>query len=38
LDALIRKYVDKGRAADEAGDTEGREQVAVNIYGFPFRP
>lgn len=35
---LIKKYQDQGRAAEEAGDTEGREQVAIHLYGFPFRP
>ncbi|MET9434525.1 helix-turn-helix domain-containing protein [Streptomyces sp. NPDC006551] len=37
LDAVLKKYDDKGRAADRAGDTEGREHVAVHLYGFPFR-
>ncbi|MCF2436856.1 hypothetical protein LV779_33610 [Streptomyces thinghirensis] len=27
----------EGRAADAAGDTEGRENVALHVYGFPFR-
>ncbi|MFD9006028.1 ArsR/SmtB family transcription factor [Streptomyces sp. NPDC059582] len=35
--ALVRKYDEKGRAAEAAGDTEGRESVAVHVYGFPFR-
>ncbi|POX52171.1 transcriptional regulator [Streptomyces sp. Ru71] len=34
---LVRKYEQLGRAAAEAGDTEGRENVAVHTYGFPFR-
>ncbi|MGD1217973.1 MULTISPECIES: ArsR/SmtB family transcription factor [Streptomyces] len=34
---LVRKYDERGRAAEEAGDTEGRENVAVHLYGFPFR-
>ncbi|MEV0095641.1 helix-turn-helix domain-containing protein [Streptomyces sp. NPDC050738] len=38
LSDLVKKYQDKGRAADEAGDTEGREHVALHVYGFPFRP
>ncbi|WP_037668792.1 transcriptional regulator [Streptomyces griseus] len=35
--ALLRRYEDQGRAADAAGDTEGRENVAVHTYAFPFR-
>ena len=35
--ALVRKYEERGRAADASGDTEGRENVAVHTYGFPFR-
>ncbi|MEW2045352.1 helix-turn-helix domain-containing protein [Streptomyces sp. NPDC005476] len=35
--ALARKYDEKGRGADAAGDTEGRESVALHVYGFPFR-
>ncbi|MET8568653.1 helix-turn-helix domain-containing protein [Streptomyces sp. NPDC004783] len=35
--ALARKYEEKGRAAEAAGDTEGRENVALHVYGFPFR-
>ncbi|MDH6627041.1 DNA-binding transcriptional ArsR family regulator [Streptomyces sp. LBL] len=38
LHVLMSKYVDKGRAAEAAGDTEGRENVALHLYGFPFRP
>ncbi|WP_329115933.1 ArsR/SmtB family transcription factor [Streptomyces sp. NBC_01465] len=38
LGDVVKKYQDKGRAADEAGDTEGREQVAIHAYAFPFRP
>lgn len=34
---LLRKYEERGRAADAAGDTEGRENVAVHTYAFPFR-
>ncbi|MDH6698222.1 helix-turn-helix domain-containing protein [Streptomyces griseoviridis] len=37
LDALLRKYQALGRAAEEAGDTEGRENVAVHVQAFPFR-
>lgn len=36
--ALARKYDALGRAAEAAGDTEGREHVALHITGFPFRP
>ncbi|MDG9725423.1 ArsR/SmtB family transcription factor [Streptomyces sp. DH41] len=35
--ALAEKYDEKGRAAEAAGDTEGRENVALHVYGFPFR-
>ncbi len=38
LDAVLRKYDGISRAADESGETEGREQIAVHLYGFPFRP
>jgi DNA-binding transcriptional ArsR family regulator len=34
---LLKKYDEKGRAAEAAGDTEGRENVALHVYGFPFR-
>ncbi|RPF32795.1 transcriptional regulator [Streptomyces sp. TLI_185] len=37
MGALVRRYEEHGRAADAAGDTEGRENVAVHTYGFPFR-
>jgi DNA-binding transcriptional ArsR family regulator len=37
LDTLLRKYQARGRAAEEAGDTQGRENVAIHVYGFPFR-
>ncbi|MFF4908870.1 ArsR/SmtB family transcription factor [Streptomyces sp. NPDC001260] len=37
MHALVRTYEERGRAADAAGDTEGRENVAVHTYGFPFR-
>ncbi|KOG20263.1 ArsR/SmtB family transcription factor [Streptomyces viridochromogenes] len=36
--ALLRRYDEQGRAADAAGDTDGRENVAVHTYNFPFRP
>ncbi|GHH02403.1 ArsR/SmtB family transcription factor [Streptomyces lanatus] len=35
--ALLRSYDERGRAADAAGDSEGRENVAVHTYTFPFR-
>ncbi|MFJ6460971.1 helix-turn-helix domain-containing protein [Streptomyces sp. NPDC091387] len=34
---LIDRYEAAGRAREEAGDTEGRENVALHLYGFPFR-
>ena len=37
LDAVIKKYQARGRAAEQAGDTQGRENVAIHLYGFPFR-
>jgi DNA-binding transcriptional ArsR family regulator len=37
MNALVRRYEEHGRAAMAAGDTEGRENVAVHTYGFPFR-
>ncbi|WP_046729568.1 ArsR/SmtB family transcription factor [Streptomyces humi] len=37
LTALARKYGDRGRSAEARGDTEGRENVALHVYGFPFR-
>ncbi|MGY0023325.1 ArsR/SmtB family transcription factor [Streptomyces sp. cg35] len=35
--ALLRRYEEQGRAAEDAGNTEGRENVAVHTYAFPFR-
>ncbi|MET7380056.1 helix-turn-helix domain-containing protein [Streptomyces sp. NPDC005526] len=35
--ALLRRYEERGRAADAAGDTAGRESVAVHLNAFPFR-
>ncbi|MFJ8105325.1 ArsR/SmtB family transcription factor [Streptomyces sp. NPDC096132] len=35
--ALIRRYEERGRAADATGDTEGRENVSLHTYAFPFR-
>ncbi|MEU8467566.1 helix-turn-helix domain-containing protein [Streptomyces sp. NPDC029006] len=37
LEALLRRYDERARAAEAAGDTEGRERVALFAYGFPFR-
>ncbi|MEU9448303.1 helix-turn-helix domain-containing protein [Streptomyces sp. NPDC048277] len=37
LEALLHRYDEKGRAAEANGDTEGREHVALYVYGFPFR-
>ncbi|TYB51236.1 helix-turn-helix transcriptional regulator [Nonomuraea sp. PA05] len=34
---LVGAYRMRAEAAREAGDTEGRENVAVQTYGFPFR-
>ncbi|MDT0445226.1 helix-turn-helix domain-containing protein [Streptomyces johnsoniae] len=36
--AVVDKWQAHGRAAAEAGDTEGRESVTLHRYGFPFRP
>ncbi|CAL9608548.1 hypothetical protein SUDANB105_05570 [Streptomyces sp. enrichment culture] len=35
--ALARKYEERGRAAEAAGESTGRENVAVHTYTFPFR-
>ncbi|MEU8759166.1 helix-turn-helix domain-containing protein [Streptomyces sp. NPDC048659] len=37
LDAVVRKYDEASRAAEAAGETEGRENVAVHLFGFPYR-
>lgn len=37
LTALLERWTDHGRRAEAAGDTEGRERVAIHLYGFPFR-
>ncbi|GED87573.1 ArsR/SmtB family transcription factor [Streptomyces sp. NPDC088353] len=34
---LLTKYDEQGRAREAAGDTEGREHVALHTYAFPFR-
>ncbi|WP_328496911.1 helix-turn-helix domain-containing protein [Streptomyces sp. NBC_00414] len=35
--ALAKKYDERGRAAEAAGETEGRENVALHARAFPFR-
>ncbi|GAQ57259.1 winged helix-turn-helix domain-containing protein [Streptomyces acidiscabies] len=35
--ALLQRYDERGRAAEAAGDTEGRENVQIHTYAFPFR-
>ncbi len=35
--ALAERWKERGRKAEAAGDTEGREHVALHLYGFPFR-
>jgi DNA-binding transcriptional ArsR family regulator len=35
---LMGRWIDHGIAAERAGETAGREHVAVHLYGFPFRP
>ncbi|MFD4632207.1 ArsR/SmtB family transcription factor [Streptomyces sp. NPDC058284] len=37
IHALVMKYEEQGKAAEAAGDTEGRENVAVHLASFPFR-
>lgn len=37
LVSLLRRYDEQGRAAEAAGETDGRENVALYMYGFPFR-
>ncbi|MFD4660760.1 ArsR/SmtB family transcription factor [Kitasatospora sp. NPDC058444] len=38
LQALGRRWRERGKAAGAAGDSAGREHVSVHLYGFPFRP
>ncbi|WP_316528842.1 winged helix-turn-helix domain-containing protein [Kitasatospora brasiliensis] len=38
LQAVSRRWRERGKAARAAGDTSGREHVSVHLYGFPFRP
>jgi len=35
---LLKKYDAQARAREAAGETQGREHVALHVYGFPFRP
>ena len=35
--ALAERWTEHGRKAEAAGDTDGREHVAIHLYGFPFR-
>lgn len=37
IHALIKTYEEQGKAAEAAGDTERRENVAVHLASFPFR-
>ncbi|MEW1924494.1 helix-turn-helix domain-containing protein [Streptomyces sp. NPDC088360] len=37
IHALVKTYEEQGKAAEAAGDTEGRENVAVHLASFPFR-
>ncbi|MFF9565957.1 ArsR/SmtB family transcription factor [Streptomyces sp. NPDC014685] len=37
MSELVNRYESLGRTRAEAGDTEGRENVALHLYGFPFR-
>ncbi|MGQ4515994.1 helix-turn-helix domain-containing protein [Streptomyces sp. DW26H14] len=37
MHALVRRHRADAIAAQEAGDTEGREDVALHLYAFPFR-
>jgi DNA-binding transcriptional ArsR family regulator len=34
---VLKKYEEKGRTAEAAGDSHGRENVALHVFGFPFR-
>ncbi|MGW2299512.1 ArsR/SmtB family transcription factor [Streptomyces sp. NPDC001809] len=37
LEAVLRKHDQRARAAEAAGDGEGRENVAIHLNGFPYR-
>ncbi|MEV6837383.1 helix-turn-helix domain-containing protein [Streptomyces sp. NPDC051133] len=34
---VLKRYDELGRGREAVGDTEGREHVALHVYGFPFR-
>ncbi|MFI2736352.1 ArsR/SmtB family transcription factor [Streptomyces sp. NPDC018711] len=36
LEAVLQKHDQQARAAEAAGDTEGRENVAVHLHAFPY--
>ncbi|MFC4115335.1 winged helix-turn-helix domain-containing protein [Nonomuraea zeae] len=36
INEVIEKWRAHGKAARESGDTQGRENVAAHLYGFPF--
>lgn len=38
LEAVVRRHEEAARAAEDAGDTDGRENVAIHLNGFPHRP
>ncbi|WP_392675864.1 helix-turn-helix domain-containing protein [Streptomyces sp. LN785] len=38
IHTLVRRWEERGRVAEAAGDTEDREHVALHLYGFPYRP
>ncbi|MER5308053.1 helix-turn-helix domain-containing protein [Streptomyces sp. NPDC002773] len=37
LEAVFEKYDRRARAAEAAGDTEGRENTAIHLNAFPYR-
>ncbi|WP_055699925.1 MULTISPECIES: ArsR/SmtB family transcription factor [Streptomyces] len=37
LHAVVRRYEARAKDAEEAGDTEGRENVLLFMHSFPFR-
>ncbi|MEU1007937.1 helix-turn-helix domain-containing protein [Streptomyces sp. NPDC005890] len=37
LTDLLKRYDEQGRAREAAGGADGREHVALHVYGFPFR-
>ncbi|MFE9121121.1 hypothetical protein [Streptomyces sp. NPDC007172] len=37
LDAVLKKFKERGDTATANDDIEDREHVAVHLYGFPFR-